>query len=108
MLTACENIVLEVVVGKKLACKSNVKQVVQVAVSDHRFDHLQLRTMWKIWLRQYKKARISDEKAAKMREKQRKNQLGAVWDVDAAGSNPVTPTRKLASSRFFRLLAFLF
>lgn len=92
MLTACENMVLEVVVGKRLTCKSHAKQVAQVAVSDHRFDHLQLRTMWKIWLRQYKKARISDEKAVKTRENQRKNRLGAVWDVDAAGSNPVTPT----------------
>ena len=60
---------------------------------DHNFDHLQVWTTWKLWVLQHVKARVSDEKARKSTQKEAKNRCFCVWDVDAAGSNPVTPTK---------------
>ena len=60
--------------------------------SDHNLDHLQVRTTWEIWTLRYKKARVSDEKVRKSTQNEAKNRCFCVWDVDAAGSNPVTPT----------------
>ena len=62
--------------------------------SDHSFDHLQVRTTWEIWTLRHEKARFSDEKARKSTQNEAKNRCFCVWDVDAAGSNPVTPTKK--------------
>ena len=62
--------------------------------SDHNLDHLQVWTTWELWTLRYKKARVSDEKARKSTQNEAKNRCFCVWDVDAAGSNPVTPTRK--------------
>ena len=59
---------------------------------DHSFDHLRLRTTWKQCEREYPKAPFSDLKARKKRKNHAKNRYRFVWDVDAAGSNPVTPT----------------
>ena len=60
--------------------------------SDHNLDHLQVWTTWELWTLRYKKARVSDEKARKSTQNEAKNRCFCVWDVDAAGSNPVTPT----------------
>ena len=60
------------------------KQIGLGICPDHTFDHLRLRTTWKLWVLQHGKAR-------KMRQK---NRYFCVWDHQAAGSSPVTPTRK--------------
>ena len=60
--------------------------------ADHNLDHLQVWTTWELWTLRYKKARVSDEKARKSTQNEAKNRCFCVWDVDAAGSNPVTPT----------------
>ena len=62
-------------------------------VVDHSFDHLQLRTTWKQCLQEHPKASFLDSKAPKSLVNQGKNRCRFVWDVDAAGSNPVTPTK---------------
>ena len=61
---------------------------------DHIFDHLRLWTTWKQCLQEHPKASFSDTKAPKSLVNQAKNRCRFVWDVDAAGSNPVTPTKK--------------
>ena len=61
--------------------------------SDHNLDHLRLRTTWELWTLRHGKARFSDEKARKSTQNEAKNRCFCVWDVDAAGSNPVTPTK---------------
>ena len=61
--------------------------------SDHNLDHLRLRTTWELWTLWHEKARVSDEKARKSTQNEAKNRCFCVWDVDAAGSNPVTPTK---------------
>ncbi len=60
--------------------------------SDHNLDHLRIRTTWEVWTLWHEKARFSDKKAPKITQKEVKNRYCFVWDVDAAGSNPVTPT----------------
>ena len=60
--------------------------------SDHNLDHLQVWTTWELWTLWHEKARFSDEKARKSTQNEVKNRCFCVWDVDAAGSNPVTPT----------------
>ena len=75
------------------ACGScEVGRVICDFRSDHNLDHLQVWTTWEIWILWHEKARVSDEKARKSTQNEAKNRVRAVWDVDAAGSNPVTPT----------------
>ena len=62
--------------------------------SDHSFDHLQHRTTWKLWALQHIKARFSDEKARKSTQNEAKNRCFCVWEQNAAGSSPVTPTSR--------------
>ena len=62
---------------------------------DHIFDHLGLWITWKMWTLWHEKARVSDEKARKSTQNEAKNRCFCVWDVDAAGSNPVTPTKNI-------------
>ena len=62
-------------------------------VVDHIFDHLQLWTTWKQCLQEHPKASFSDTKAPKSLVNQGKNRCRFVLDVDAAGSNPVTPAK---------------
>ena len=59
----------------------------------HNLDHLRLRTTWELWTLWCEKARVSDEKARKSTQNEAKNRWRAACDVDAAGSNPVTPTK---------------
>ena len=59
----------------------------------HIFDHLRLRTMWNQCLKEHPKAVISDTKVSKITQKPLFYKAFTVWDVDAAGSNPVTPTK---------------
>ena len=61
--------------------------------ADHNLDHLRVWTTWKLWVLQHVKARFSDKKARKSTQNEAKNRCFCVWDVDAAGSNPVTPTK---------------
>ena len=61
--------------------------------SDHSFDHLQGWTTWEIWTLRHEKARFSDKKTPKSTQKEAKDRYYFLWDVDAAGSNPVTPTK---------------
>ena len=61
--------------------------------ADHNLDHLQVWTTWELWTLWHVKARVSDEKARKSTQNDAKKRVRAVWDVDAAGSNPVTPTK---------------
>ena len=68
--------------------------------ADHNLDHLRLRTTWKLWVLQHEKARFSDEKARKSTQNEAKNRCFCVWELDAAGSSPVT------STKIFDLTAF--
>ena len=61
--------------------------------SDHSFEHLQVRTTWELWTLRHEKARFSDKKALKSTRNEAKDSYCFLWDVDAAGSNPVTPTK---------------
>ena len=61
-------------------------------VADHTFDHLRLRTTRILCREEHTKAVNPDAKAPKSPPNHAKNQDFSVWDVDAAGSNPVTPT----------------
>jgi len=74
---------------------------------DHSFDHLRLWTTWKQCLQEHPKASFSDTKAPKSLVNQGKNRYIFLWDVDAAGSNPVTPTI-LALKSDFQSLFFAF
>lgn len=62
-------------------------------VADHTFDHLRLRTTRILCREEHTKAVNPDAKAPKSPPNHTKNQVFSVWDVDAAGSNPVTPTK---------------
>ena len=61
---------------------------------DHSFDHLQVRTTWELWTLRHEKARFSDKKAPKSTQKEAKDRYCFLWEHDAAGSNPVTPTNR--------------
>ena len=61
-------------------------------MSDHSFDHLQVRTTWELWTLRHEKARFSDKKAPKSTQNDTKNRCSFVWELDAAGSSPVTST----------------
>ena len=61
--------------------------------SDHIFDHLQVRTTWELWTLRHEKARFSDKKAPKSTRNEAKDGYCFLWEHDAAGSNPVTPTK---------------
>ena len=60
--------------------------------SDHSFDHLQVWTTWELWTLRHKKARFSDKKAPKSTQKEAKDGYCFLWELDAAGSSPVTST----------------
>ena len=60
---------------------------------DHIFDHLASRTTWKQCDGEHRKAPFLDTKSPKSLVNQGKNRYIFLWDVDAAGSNPVTPTK---------------
>ena len=61
--------------------------------ADHNLDHLQVWTMWELWTLWHEKARFSDEKARKSTKNEAKNRGFCVWELDAAGSSLVTPTK---------------
>ena len=61
-------------------------------MSDHSFDHLQVRTTWELWTLWHEKARFSDKKAPKSTQKEAKDWYCFLWELDAAGSRPVTST----------------
>ena len=60
---------------------------------DHTFDHLRLRTTWKLWVLQHVKARFSDEKARKSTQNEAKNRCFCVWEQDVAGSNTIKSSK---------------
>ena len=62
-------------------------------VLDHSFDHLRLWTTWKQCDGEHPKASFSDTKAPKSLVNQGKNRCRFVWELDAAGSSPVTSTK---------------
>ena len=67
--------------------------------SDHNLDHLRLRTTWELWTLWHVKALFSDEKARKSTQNEAKNLCFCVWELDAAGSSPVTSTTGSAGSK---------
>ena len=73
-------------------------------VLDHSFDHLRIWTTWKQCLQENPKASFSDTKAPKSLVNQAKNRWRFLWDVDAAGSNPATPTKNQPKTSLFRLV----
>ena len=72
---------------------------------DHSFDHLQIRTVWKQCLKEHPKASFLNSKAPKSLVNKGKNRCRFLWDVDAAGSNPVTPTKNQPKTSLFRLVS---
>ena len=66
---------------------------------DHNLDHLQVWTTWELWTLRHEKARVSDEKARKSTQNEAKNRCRAVWELDAAGSSPVTSTKNRGFDR---------
>ena len=68
--------------------------------ADHNLDHLQVWTTWDLWTLWHGKARVSDEKARKSTQNEAKNRCRAVWEHNAAGSNPVTPTISSVHNEF--------
>ena len=76
--------------------------------SDHNLDHLQVWTTWELWTLWHVKARFSDEKARKSTQNEAKNRCFCVWDVDAAGSNPVNPTKNQMKTSYFDLFSAVF
>ena len=72
--------------------------------SDHNLDHLQHRTTWELLTLQHVKARFSDEKARKSTQNEAKSRCFCVWELDAAGSSPVTSTKKAGESLLFLLV----
>ena len=91
------------------ACGScEVEWVICGLRSDHNLDHLRLRTTWELWTLRHVKARFSDEKARKSTKKETKNRCFCVWELDAAGSSPVTSTTGSAGpqNRGLTLLIF--
>ena len=76
--------------------------------SDHSFDHLQVRTTWELWTLRHEKARFSDKKAPKSTQNEAKDGYCFLWEQNAAGSSPVTPTissvlNESENTRFFCL-----
>ena len=61
--------------------------------SDHSFDHLQVWTTWEEWTLWHEKARFSDEKTPKSTQNEAKDCYCFLWELDAAGSSPVTSTK---------------
>ena len=76
--------------------------------SDHSFDHLQVWTTWELWTLRHEKARISDKKTPKSTQNEAKDCYCFLWDVDAAGSNPVTPTILALKSNFQSLFLMFY
>ena len=85
------------------ACGScEVGRVICGLRSDHNLDHLQVWTTWELWTLRHEKARFSDKKAPKSAQNEAKDGYCFLWDVDAAGSNPVTPTKNQPKTSLFR------
>jgi len=61
---------------------------------DHNSDHKRLRSTRNQWRQKVSKAFFPEQKEAKNTLKHRKKRILSLWDVDAAGSNPVTPMEK--------------
>ena len=74
--------------------------------SDHSLDHFQVRTTWELWTLRHKKARFSDKKAPKTTQNEAKDRYCFLWDVDAAGSSPVTSTKNPQTENRLRILFF--
>ena len=74
-------------------------------VADHTFDHLRLWTTRIQCREEHTKAVNPDAKAPKIPPNHAKNQKFSVWDFDAVGSNPATPTKNQPKMRFFTPLS---
>ena len=59
---------------------------------DHITDHLPFRSIRKQWTEEWRRAQFSERKGAEKAIFSGNCLHRSVWDVDAAGSNPVTPT----------------
>ena len=76
------------------ACSSfEVGRMICDLRSDHSFDHLQVWTTWEEWTLWHEKARFSDEKTPKSTQNEAKDCYCFLWELDAAGSSPVTSTK---------------
>ena len=75
--------------------------------SDHNLDHLQVWTTRELWTLWHEKARVSDKKARKSTQNEAKNRCFCVWELDAAGSSPVTSTISILNFRNNSVWRFL-
>ena len=65
---------------------------------DHMFDHKQSRSTWEIWARKCQRRNAVEQKRLKKHGRTRKDAPISVGVVEAAGSSPVTQTKKSPTS----------
>ena len=73
--------------------------------ADHITDHLPFRSTRKQWTGERRRAQFSERKGAEKAIFGGKCHHKCVWEQDAAGSSPVTPTKNQPKMRFFAPLS---
>ncbi len=79
----------------------------EIAV-DHITDHLPFRSTRKQWTGERRRARFSRRKGAEKAIFSGNCLHRSVWELDVAGSSPVTPTKILTESRVYSPLSVIF